>query len=56
MLEAGVVTFAVLCLVIKSLRLYAVAAIALLAAIHPLAALTLAVVSSARFLIYRSKT
>jgi hypothetical protein len=53
-LEVGVLTFVALCFAIKALRLYAVVAIAVLAAVHPLVALALAVMASAGFIVYRS--
>lgn len=55
MLEVGVLTFAALCFAIRPLRLYAVLAISLLAAIHPVVALVLAILVGAGFFLYRSR-
>jgi hypothetical protein len=54
MLEVGLITFAALCMAIKTLRLHAALALAVLAAIHPFFAVALAALAGLIFLVTRS--
>lgn len=53
---SGLVVFTAVCFVIKALRVYGVASLSILAVLFPVVVLALALVGSAAYLLFRSRS